>query len=103
MTESLILGKKAFTLAVVAATILWSVGFAALVAPTAVSAASAGDVITGETLSTAYYLAGDGQRYAFPNEKTYYTLFENFDNVVQMSDAELADITLAGNVVYRPG
>ncbi|MBM5789824.1 hypothetical protein FJZ23_01925 [Candidatus Parcubacteria bacterium] len=100
MTNSI--AKRALTSAVAAATILWSVGFAAL-APQTASAASYGDLIKGTTLSTVYYYGSDGQRYSFPNEKTFFSWYNDFSGVVTMSDAELANITLAGNIVYRPG
>ena len=105
MNDALRMGKKTFTVFVAAATILWTVGIAAFIAPLTASAASyaAGDLIKGETLSTVYYYGSDGQRYSFPNEKTYFSWYEDFDGVVEISDAELADITLAGNIVYRPG
>ncbi len=100
MTNSLT--KRAFTVAVAAATILWSIGFAALV-PQQASAASYGSLIKGTTLSTVYYYGSDGQRYSFPNEKTFFSWYNDFSGVVTMSDAELANITLAGNIAYRPG
>lgn len=101
MTNSLSL-KKAFTVAVAAATILATAGLSAF-APTEASAAEYGDIIKGETLSTVYYYGSDGMRYSFPDEKTYFSWYENFDSVVEISDEELADITLAGNIVRRPG
>jgi len=103
MSDSIRIGKRAFTLAVATATILWSVGFAAFVAPLTARAAVAGDLVRGETLSTVYYMAGDGNRYAFPNEKTFFTWHSDFSGIVTMSDAAIADIPLAGNIVYRPG
>jgi hypothetical protein len=101
MTNSLSL-KKAFTFAVAATTILATAGLSAFV-PSEASAAEYGDIIKGETLSTVYYYGSDGQRYSFPDEKTYFSWYENFDGVVEISDEELADITLAGNIVRRPG
>jgi hypothetical protein len=95
--------KRAFTSAVAAATILWSVGFASFVAPLTASAAVAGDLIKGPTLSTVYYYASNGQRYSFPNEKTYFSWYTDFSAVQTISDAALAAIPLAGNIVYRPG
>lgn len=103
MTDSLRIGKRALTVAVAAMTIAWSVGISAFVAPLTARAASAGDLIKGTTLSTLYYLASDGARYAFPNEKTYMTWFSDFSGVQTLSDSALAAIPLAGNVVYRPG
>ncbi|TAL49902.1 hypothetical protein EPN81_04300 [Patescibacteria group bacterium] len=101
MSNSLRL-KKAFTFVVAAATIVATAGLTAFV-PSQASAAEYGDLIKGETLSTVYYYGSDGQRYSFPNENTYFSWYEDFDDVVEISDEELADITLAGNIVYRPG
>lgn len=93
--------KKAFTGAVAVLTIVWSVGIANL--PMQAQAASAGDLIKGTTLSTVYYYGGDGSRYAFPNEKTYFSWYADFSDVTTLSDTALAAIPLAGNIVYRPG
>ncbi len=103
MTDSLNMGKKAFTTAVAAATILWSVGISSFVAPMTAHAASAGSVIKGTTLSTLYYYGSDGSRYAFPNEKTYFSWYSDYSGVQTISDSALAAIPLAGNVVYRAG
>lgn len=103
MIDSLKVGKRAFTTAVAAATILWSVGISSFVAPMTARAASAGDVVRGTTLSTLYYMGSDGSRYAFPNEKTYFSWYSDFSDVTTLSDSALAAIPLAGNVVYRPG
>jgi len=100
MTNSI--AQRALTVAVVAATILWSVGFAALV-PQQASAAAYGDLIKGATLSTVYYYGSDGQRYSFPNLKTFNTWYTDFSGLVTLSDSELAAIPLGGNIVYRPG
>lgn len=101
MSNSLAFGKKAFTIAVVATTIAWAVGFSALV-PLTVSAASAGDLIKG-SLSAVYYYGSDGKRYVFPNEKTYKTWYADFSSVKMISDAELAAIAIGGNVTYKTG
>ncbi|MCR4311798.1 MAG: hypothetical protein NUV56_00800, partial [Candidatus Uhrbacteria bacterium] len=95
-------GKRALSVAVAAATIMFSAG-ASLLTPTVAAAASTGDLIKGTSLSTVYYYGFDGMRYTFPNEKTFMTWFEDFDSVSTISDSALADISLAGNVVYRPG
>lgn len=105
MSNSLTLGKRVFAAAIAAVTILSTVGIAAL-APLAANAqmdADPGDNIKGGTLSTVYYYGYDGSRYTYPNEKTYFTWFDGFNNVTTISDSDLADISLAGNVVYRPG
>ena len=96
-------GKRAFTMAIVFATILWSVGVSFFAMPFSARAADLenGDLIKG-SLSTVYYY-WDEERYTFPNEKTFMTWFADFDDVEEISDSDLADIPLAGNIVYRPG
>lgn len=95
--------KRVFSAAVAAATIAFSVGAGLLVSPASVSAASAGDLIKGTSLSTVYYYGYDGMRYVFPNEATYFSWYADFDDVSTISDSALSDITLGGNVVMRPG
>ncbi|MEK7632537.1 MAG: hypothetical protein AAB473_01980 [Patescibacteria group bacterium] len=102
MTNVLQTGKRALSVAVAAATMLFSVG-AGLLQPSVAAAASAGDLIKGTSLSTVYYYGYDGMRYTFPNEKTYMTWYSDFSGVSTISDSALADLSLAGNVVYRPG
>jgi hypothetical protein len=50
-----------------------------------------------------YYVAGDGNRYAFPNERIYASWYADFSGVTTIEDAELASYPLGGNVMYRPG
>ncbi len=102
MQQMLHTTKRAVSVAVAAATIAFTVGLAGLVAPSRAAAASAGDLIKG-SLSTVYYYGYDGMRYTFPNEKTYMTWYSDFSNVTTISDSSLANLELAGNVVYRPG
>ena len=63
---------------------------------------NAGDLIRGTSFSAVYYMGEDGFRYVFPNDKTYFTWYENFDDVKMISDAKLATIQMGGNVTYRP-
>jgi len=104
MQNTATFGKRAFTMAIVFATILWSVGVSFFMMPSTSHAATSltnGELIKG-SLSTVYYY-WDGERYTFPNEKTFMTWFANFDDVMTISDSALADVPLAGNAVYRPG
>lgn len=95
-------GKRVLTAIVAGATIL-SLGLAGLSLPQDASAAAAGDLIRGTSLSTVYFYGYDGERYIFPNEKTYKTWRTTFSGVQTISDSSLAAIPLGGNVVYRPG
>ena len=76
-----------------------------------VHAASAGDLVKlpddGDTStvtdSAVYYIGDDGKRYVFPNAQTYFTWYENFDTVIEISQGELASFIIGGNITYRPG
>jgi hypothetical protein len=65
-------------------------------------AIAAGDLIKAST-AAVYYYGADGKRYVFPNEKTYKTWYADFSTVKTITDAELAAITIGGNVTYKPG
>lgn len=72
-------------------------------ATVSMSSLQSGDLIRGESLSAVYYYGADGMRYVFPNSKTYFTWYENFDDVKWISDADLGTIQIGGNVTYKPG
>ncbi|MCK4744753.1 fibronectin type III domain-containing protein [Candidatus Parcubacteria bacterium] len=67
------------------------------------TALSAGTLIKGKNSTTVYYYAEDNKRYIFPNNGTFYSWFDDFDNVVEIDDDELALYPLGGNVRYKPG
>gem|GEM_PF-2110559 len=52
---------------------------------------------------TVYYQAVDSKRYIFPAETTYLSWYDDFKNIRQISDAELASLAIGGNVTIRPG
>jgi Peptidase family M23 len=62
-----------------------------------------GSRVKSSASKAVYYCGGDGKRYVFPNDKTYYTWFANFSGVTTLTDAQLAALPLGGNVTYRPG
>ncbi len=93
--------KKLFTIAVVFATTVWSMGLASLM-PAMAATISAGDLIKGSD-SSVYYYAADGKRYVFPNEATYFSWYPDFSTVKTITDAEVAAIEIGGNVTIRPG
>jgi hypothetical protein len=61
-----------------------------------------GTLIKG-SLPAVYYVGSDGKRYVFPNDKTYFSWYQDFSQVVKVSDAELASYIIGGNATYRPG
>lgn len=97
--------KKIFLTFSALALILGSLGLVRPVAAstTALADLAAGDLIRGQSLSAVYYFGKDGFRYVFPNDKTYFTWYSNFDNVKWLSDADLGKLQIGGNVTYKPG
>lgn len=67
------------------------------------SSLQSGDLIRGQAFSAVYYYGADGMRYVFPNDKTYFTWYKNFDSVKWITDTNLAKIQIGGNVTYKPG
>lgn len=68
-----------------------------------ISSLLSGDLIRGQTFPAVYYYGEDGFRYVFPNDKTFFTWYDNFSEVKWVSDKELASIQIGGNVTYKPG
>lgn len=62
-----------------------------------------GMLIRGSSHNAVYFYAKDGLRYVFPNDKTYFTWYQNFNDVKWVSDADLSTIQIGGNVTYKPG
>lgn len=82
------------------------VSLGAVILTTSVSSAAgvmSGDLIRGESFSAVYYMGADGFRYVFPNDKAYFTWYSDFDDVIVITDAELAKIQIGGNITYKPG
>ena len=79
---------------------------AAMLAPLAGHAQvtlSPGDLIKTNGNPSVYYFGADGKRYVFPNDKTYFTWYSNFNGVKTIDLEQLSAITIGGNVTYRAG
>lgn len=75
----------------------------AMAATVSLTSLEAGDLIRSESLSAVYYYGKDGFRYVFPNDKTYFTWYTDFDSVKWLSDADMGRLQIGGNVTYKPG
>lgn len=62
-----------------------------------------GETDVSDPCRAVYYYAADGKRHAFPNEKVFFTWFDDFDSVVEVSSDFLSDLSLGANVTYHPG
>ncbi len=49
-----------------------------------------------------YFLDNEGKRHAFPNEKVYFTWYEDWTNILLVDDDVMSSFTLGSNVVYHP-
>ncbi len=105
MTKRLVLISTTFMIA--AAFILvglaYSASSASAASITPLANIQSGDLVRGESYSAVYYYGKDGFRYVFPNSKTYFTWYDNFNGVKWLTDADLAKVQIGGNVTYRPG
>lgn len=93
--------KRLLPVAVLAASLL--APSASALAATSDNAFDVGDLIKSPSNSAVYYFASNGKRYVFPNDKTYFTWYANFNGVRTISAKALSTIPLGGNVTYRPG
>jgi hypothetical protein len=66
---------------------------------------SAGTLIAREGVeaATVYYIGDDGKKYIFPDSKTYFTWYDNFDDVKKVSLSVLDEYSDGGMVPYRGG
>lgn len=64
---------------------------------------AAGDLVKLSTQSDVYYVGADNKRYVFPNEKIYFSWYQNFSGIKTLSTDEMASLGIGGAVTYRPG
>ncbi|MCR4313664.1 MAG: hypothetical protein NUV84_00245 [Candidatus Uhrbacteria bacterium] len=62
-----------------------------------------GDVYPNDPCTSVYYYGVDGKRHAFPTEAVFSSWFNDFDDLVILSDTVMANIPLGKNVTFRPG
>lgn len=62
-----------------------------------------GELIKGESFSAVYYVTEDDVRHPFPSEAIYYSWYDDFDDVIEISDDMLTLFTLGSRVTMAPG
>jgi hypothetical protein len=70
---------------------------------TEIAVCESGALIKLSESDTLYYCGADSKRYYFPNDKIFFTWYDDFDEVEIISASTMAEIPLGGNVTYRPG
>jgi len=65
----------------------------------------AGDLFKKAETPAVYYYGADKKRYVFPTDKVFYSWFtqEDFKRVRVVSAQTVGNITIGGNITYRPG
>jgi len=66
-------------------------------------AAQPGDLIKIADNPAVYYLGEDGRRYVFPNQRVFFSWYDNFDKVKIINAEQMSKLPLGGLVTYRPG
>ncbi len=93
----------AFVACAFALSLVYSTPTAGAQSLTSLANLEAGDLVRGESFSAVYYYGADGFRYVFPNSKTYFTWYDNFDSVKWLADSDMTQVQIGGNVTYKPG
>ncbi len=75
---------------------------AALPSSPARAAIADGSLVKSPEQSSVYYVT-NGKRYAFPNDRVFFSWYKDFSSVVEITPTELASLQLSGNVTYKPG
>ncbi len=102
MTQAITYRRATAAALLAIAAAVWSLSALFLAKPAQAAGCPSGTLIKG-SLSAVYYCGADGKRYVFTNDKAYMTWYGDFSGVQQVTDDELASITIGGNVTYRPG
>lgn len=63
---------------------------------------SAGAVVS-DPCKAVYFYGSDGKRHAFANDKVFFTWYENFDAVKEVSKIFMSSVALGKNITYHPG
>src|SRR3989344_4159015 len=67
-----------------------------------VAGLTTGDLVKGPNSDAVYYINGI-QKHVFPDAKTYFTWYSNFDGIQTVTVSELDMFTTGAPVSYRPG
>src|SRR3989344_3453188 len=62
-----------------------------------------GKVVKIKGFPSLYYIGQDNKRYVFPNEKIYFSWYNDFSVVSEADQQDITNFPLAGNVQYKPG
>lgn len=61
-----------------------------------------GQLVSPENSSAVFYISADNKSYSFPHEKIYFSWFDNFDFVQNITSSTLKQYIYDGNIQYQP-
>ena len=61
------------------------------------------DAAADDPCKAVYYYSDGGERHAFPNDKVYFTWYDDFDDVEEIDSDAMSAIALGANMTYHPG
>ncbi|MFH1611370.1 MAG: YCF48-related protein [Patescibacteria group bacterium] len=62
-----------------------------------------GSTDVNDPCRAVYYYDSENRRHAFPNEKVFFTWYDDFDDIIIIDSSVMAEISLSTNVTYHPG
>jgi hypothetical protein len=60
-------------------------------------------VHVNDPCTTVYYWGEDGLRHVFPNERVFFSWYNDYDDVIIVGDEFMSDLRLGKNVTLKPG
>lgn len=60
-------------------------------------------ILENDPCKAVYYYGEDGKRHVFPSEAVYFTWYNDFDDVVEVSHDFMSSLTIGKNATFRPG
>jgi len=95
--------KKIKTISLISIMLFVSCAFLSIPSASAVDMSySAGDLLKAD-FDAVYYYAPSGHRFAYPQDKYFFTWHNDFSEVNQITNEELASIPLSDVILIRPG
>ncbi len=81
----------------------WTADEVTAVSPVLVKTQCPGEEDFTHTCRTVYFLDDEGSRHAFPNERVFFTWYEDYSNLHIVTADVMSDFPLGSNVTYHPG
>jgi len=81
----------------------WTAGELTAASPVLIKLVCPGGEEITHPCRTVYFLDNEGLRHAFPNEKVYFTWYDDYSDLHLVSDDVMSSFSLGRNITYHPG